>query len=451
MTTKPRAPVPDEQPTEADADGDDAAALPTSVYLVCNDAQGLRVRPLAEGQSVVVGRGAEAELRVESTRVSRRHARLTLRGGALVVEDLGSRNGTRVGNQLLRSASREVGSGSTIAVGPLEIVAARATAPLDDSAHPGEQPASPEGIIVADKAMVRLFAVVRRLAATTSAVLVVGETGAGKEVVAEQIHRLGPRADGPLVRLNCASIPENLLESELFGHERGAFTGADRRRVGHVQAAHGGTLLLDEIGEMPAALQAKLLRVLERRAITPVGASTEIAVDVRFLCATHRDLRREVAEGRFRQDLYYRVSTFTVEVPPLRERPAEILLLADLFARRLAHEAHVAPKGFTPDALATLRSHRWPGNVRELRNAIEHAMVMADGAPIARAHLPAEVRGDVAGGDEPMREKLSEVERLSIEAALAAEGGNQTRAAKRLGISRRALIYKIDKHGLRKP
>jgi transcriptional regulator with PAS, ATPase and Fis domain len=279
-----------------------------------------------------------------------------------------------------------------------------------------------------------------------------GETGVGKEVVAEQIHRQGPRAAGPFIRLNCGAVPETLLESELFGHERGAFTGADRRKAGYVEAAAGGTLFLDEVGELGSSMQIRLLRVLEDRRFMRVGGREEISVDVRIIAATNRDLEAEVERGRFRQDLYFRLSAFVVRVPPLRERPVEIELLAALFARQLAKRMNVAAPPLSPEALAALRRYHWPGNVRELRNAIEHAVVLAEGGSVGLEHLPDSVRkpGSQAGAATGMRSQIADMERKAITEALDAEDGNQTRAARRLGISRRALLYKLERLGLKR-
>jgi transcriptional regulator with PAS, ATPase and Fis domain len=430
------------------------------VYLVCRQDARLDVVPLAEGGELVVGR-TEGAIRVDSPRVSRRHAVFALRGGTLSVEDLGSRNGTRAGPAVLRSERRPLAGGDVVAVGPLVIVVARTDRDLAWSppVRPGgvdeqDDATGGEAIIVADAAMRALHKVVARLSATSTTVLITGETGTGKEVIADRLHAGSARAAGPFIRINCASLPEALLESELFGHERGAFTGADRRRIGHFEAAAGGTLLLDEIGELPLSLQAKLLRVIEHRTVVRLGSSEETALDVRILCATHRNLEQEVAAGRFRQDLFYRISTFTLEVPPLRERPTEVLLLADAFLRRLSAAAGRDPPVLSGEAAGRLQAHTWPGNVRELRNAMEHAIVMADGGVILPAHLPKNIWSvaSIASADAPappMRDALEDVERQAIVAALAAENGNRTRAAMRLGISRRALIYKMIKYSLR--
>ncbi len=315
----------------------------------------------------------------------------------------------------------------------------------------------PSGVCVADPAMMKVFRVARRVAKTDTTVLILGETGVGKEVLAEQVHRYSARASKPYVRLNCASLPETLLSSELFGHERGAFTGADRRKIGYFEAANGGTLLLDEIGELSLSMQVKLLRVLENRTVLRLGATNEIPVDVRVICATHRDLQADVEQGRFREDLYYRVSAFTLQVPPLRDRPTEIGLLAEIFLRDHGERMGMPAPRLSDEALAALTSHRWPGNVRELRNAIEHAFVMCDGDVIVPEHLPESTRApsdDQPGGEAAtsggVKDKLAQIERASILKALADENNNQTRAAKRLGLSRRALIYKMGKYDIKR-
>ncbi len=309
--------------------------------------------------------------------------------------------------------------------------------------------------IVIDPAMRRVYELAARIADSTMTVLIYGETGAGKELVAEAIHRGSSRRDKPFVKLNCAALPENLLESELFGYERGAFTGADRRKVGYFEAADGGTLFLDEIGEMPPALQAKLLRVLERKQIVRVGSTTELAVDTRVVVATHRDLDAAVRTGRFRQDLLFRIGGFTIAIPPLRDRPDEILPLAEHFIRQCATESGRSAPSLSPAARDALVGYSWPGNVRELRNAIERALVLG-GEVIGAADLPDRLLDDArrvrpVATASSVRGQLAEVERTAIVAALEADGHNQTRAARRLGLSRRALIYKMEKYGLKPP
>ncbi len=329
--------------------------------------------------------------------------------------------------------------------------------------RPPEDPVADLGeVVVADPKMARIHEHLRKVAEHSITVLVRGETGVGKEVIAGAIHAASDRRRGPLIRINCASLPETLLESELFGHERGAFTGADRRKTGYFEAAHGGTLFLDEIGEMTPALQAKLLRVLEQRRITRVGGVEEVEVDVRVICATHRDLEAECKQNTFRSDLYFRISAFTIVVPPLRDRPAEIEQLARSFLQQSATQLRRSPPALTAAALHALRRYSWPGNVRELRNAMERAMVLHIGGTIGLEDLPDSIREARAdgpnatspptateGGPLDIRAHLAQLERDAIASALDAVMGNQTEAAKQLGISRRTLIYRMEKHGLK--
>jgi DNA-binding NtrC family response regulator/pSer/pThr/pTyr-binding forkhead associated (FHA) protein len=311
-------------------------------------------------------------------------------------------------------------------------------------------------VIIGDPVMKQVYTLARQCAASSITVLVVGETGVGKEVVAEAVHRFSPRAEKAYVRLNCASLPESLLEAELFGYERGAFTGANRLKAGYFEAASGGTLFLDEIGELPESAQAKLLRALEQRRITRVGGTKEIAVDVRLVCATNRDLEAEMRRGRFREDLYFRISAFVIPVPPLRDRKAEIEPLAQQFCRELAVDSGQRVATITAPAMVAMLQHDWPGNVRELRNAIERAVVLSGGGSIEVEHLPDRLREGAitprSGGDavdHDVRRKVAEVERDSVQAALDESAGNQTHAARRLGISRFALIRLMEKHGMK--
>jgi DNA-binding NtrC family response regulator len=296
------------------------------------------------------------------------------------------------------------------------------------------------------------------VAPSNAPVLVTGESGTGKEVVARLIHLWSPRAAGPLIATNCAGLPETLIESELFGHAKGAFTGAERDRQGFFRAAHGGTLFLDEIGELPLHLQPKLLRALESSEITPVGSDTPVRIDARLVAATNRNLAEAVAEGRFRDDLYYRINVVELAVPPLSQRHDDVLPLARQFAAEFAG----SPVRLSPQAIQCLLSHTWPGNVRELRNAIQRACLLCRGDVILPEHLPPKVAGHcygaeprsaggVQGTDQRLvpgsggadAGRLSQVERATILATLEECHGNRTHAAKRLGISRRALIYKL--------
>jgi DNA-binding NtrC family response regulator len=359
----------------------------------------------------------------------------------------------------------------------------------------------PEPALARSPAMHDVHRLVERIAASDISVLVLGETGVGKERIAEALHRHSPRASRPLVRLNCAALSESLLESELFGHERGAFTGAQERKQGLLESAEGGTVFLDEVGDMPLPTQVKLLRVLEERKVRLVGGLKPIAIDVRFVAATNRDLEREIARGGFRQDLYFRLNGASVLIPPLRERPEEIHgLVARFIAEACARMRRAGVPACTVEALALLRSYPWPGNVRELRSVIERAVVLCDANAISLAHLPTEkmsahfarreltpppVQAGAAAQASPLaartpapvdppappvahpaaavpqalrgrlsrqvREELLAQERQRIVEALAACGGNQTEAAALLGMSRRTLISRIAEYGLPRP
>ncbi len=298
-------------------------------------------------------------------------------------------------------------------------------------------------------ALAALGPVIDRVAAGGINVLVVGETGVGKEVIAQQIHARSPRAGKPFLALNCAALSESLLESELFGHEKGAFTGAVQRKLGLLEAARGGTVFLDEIGEMPLALQAKLLRVLEQREVLRVGGLKPEPIDVRFVAATHRDLQREVADGRFRQDFYFRLNGISIAVPPLRDRRDEILLLAKRFVAEAASRARRSPPTLDAAAERALLAHPWPGNVRELKNVVERAVVLASGSTISPEHFHLE---PAAGKPGPSSPKAAEPdERQRILDALEQCAGNQTKAAKLLGFSLRTLVSRLDQYGIPRP
>jgi DNA-binding NtrC family response regulator len=301
-------------------------------------------------------------------------------------------------------------------------------------------PELPSWLVCESRAMRRVLETAAVVAPSSAPVLICGESGTGKEVVAQMIHRWSPRSAGPLVAANCAGLPESLVESELFGHAKGAFTGASETRQGLFRAASGGTLFFDEIGELPLHLQPKLLRALESGQITPVGSDAPVRVDTRLLAATNRDLGKEVLEGRFRDDLYYRINVIELVVPPLVQRQEDILPLA----RRFAAEFAGGPVRLSPQAVQCLLAHRWPGNVRELRNAIQRACLLCRGDVVLPEHLPPKVVALAAGGVAPATAgRLSQVERAAILATLDECSGNRTQAAKKLGISRRALIYKL--------
>ena len=304
-----------------------------------------------------------------------------------------------------------------------------------------EIPELPPGVVADSPAMRHLVKTIAIVAPSDAPVLILGPSGSGKEILAQLIHQWSPRASQPMIVANCAGWPESLIESELFGHIKGAFTGATENRKGVFRAADGGTLFLDEIGELPLHLQPKLLRALESGQVTPVGSDKPVTVDARLVAATNRDLRDAVSEGQFREDLYYRINVLELILPPLCERGEDILELA----RRFAAEFVGGPIRLSPQAVRCLMSHPWPGNVRELRNAIQLACLVCRGDVIMPEHLPPKI-GDRASGSDPQDPKaghLSQIERAAILSTLEECKGNRTQTAKKLGISRRGLIYKL--------
>jgi two-component system response regulator HydG len=302
--------------------------------------------------------------------------------------------------------------------------------------------------LVARSAAMRLVArAIERSAPSRTTVLITGESGTGKELVAEAIHAHSPRRTRPFVRLHCAALADNLLESELFGHERGAFTGAVARREGRFELADTGTLFLDEIGEIGPITQIKLLRVLQQRAFERVGGTQTVKVDVRILAATNRDLREEVRLGRFREDLFYRLDVINIDVPPLRARPEDVVPLAQHFLGRFAAENGKRVRGFTPSAMRRLESYPWPGNVRELENTVERAVVLAEGALIDEGQLPAPGMDAFRGSVHVPGMTLDDIERWAILTALDAAGGSTAGAAKLLGISVRKVQYRLQAYG----
>ena len=297
-------------------------------------------------------------------------------------------------------------------------------------------------IIGHSPAMGALLETVAQVAPTEATVLITGESGTGKELIAAAIHDNSLRRRGPLVKINCAAITETLLESELFGHEKGAFTGADRRKEGRIVHAHGGSLFLDEVGEMPLTMQVKLLRAIQEREVVRVGGQEPVAVDVRIIAATNRDLGQMISDGTFRQDLYYRLNVVGLHLPPLRERTVDIPLLASHFLKHFAEKNRKAIQGFTPAAMDRLIRHRWPGNVRELANAVERAVVLSRGAYLEEADFQ-EPSGPPPEAPPLPQGPLSELERQAILRTLEATGGNKSEAARRLGITRKTLHQKL--------
>ncbi len=309
-----------------------------------------------------------------------------------------------------------------------------------------------EGIIGSTPIMEELFDLIRQVAPTRSTVLIQGESGTGKELVANAIHRLSPRKNGPFVAVHCAALPQHLLESELFGHEKGAFTGAYERRIGRFELAQGGTLFLDEISEVEPAIQVKLLRALEERKFERVGGQTTIDADIRLVAATNKNLEEMVSKKQFREDLFYRLNVVSILLPPLRERKDDIPILAQHFLKEYAKENDKNIEGITPEAMNILMDYSWPGNVRELRNVIERMVVLARSPKLTVKDLPPNIRtASVSHNLHPIITKatsLEEANRQMIITALKMNNGNRTEAAKQLGISRRTLQRKLHEYGL---
>jgi two-component system NtrC family response regulator len=315
------------------------------------------------------------------------------------------------------------------------------------------------GLITRDPQLLRVARTVERVASSNATVMLLGESGTGKEVLAQGLHAASKRS-GRFVAINCAAIPENLLESELFGYEKGAFTGASKTTPGKIETAHGGTLMLDEIGDLPASLQAKLLRFLESRTIERLGGRSEIAIDVRVVCATHQDLKNQIRDGRFREDLYYRLAEIVVEIPPLRQRIGDAVLLAHAFLRRFAQEQRRPALMLSEDAMAAIEHHGWPGNVRELLNCIKRAAIMAEGervtaddlglsGPDGGAAQGTEAAAEGAASDLNLRAIRDAAERGAVLTALARANGNIVRAAELLCVSRPTLYDLMKRLGIK--
>ena len=438
------------------ADGRPEAPPPPGLVL----RWGREFRALGAGP-VCVGAHAGNEIVLDDRFVSSFHCRIQAREGRLVVRDLGSTNGTRVDG--MRVSEAELGVGSVVQVGGQQLAVDR------------EQPRKPvalPGLISRDPALAPLLELLRRAAPSLLPVTLLGESGTGKEVAARAVHDLSPRAHGPFVAVNCGAIAHELAEAELFGHEKGSFTGAVASAPGAFGAADGGTLFLDEIGDLPLGLQVKLLRALEAGEVKPVGAPRARTIDVRIVCATHHDLRARVREGTFREDLYYRLRGVTVELPPLRARPHDILPLAEHFLAAAATDG--LQRGFAPDARAALLAHAWPGNARELRHTVHLAVLLSD-SPLIRgsairfdggpawqprcAEEPLDLPScaPAAAPAQPFSAEvldlrgrtLASLEEAAIRAAHDRHLGNRRGMAEELGIARSSLIRKLDLLGLR--
>lgn len=429
--------------------------LPRALLLLYHNGAATHVR-LDAGTPVIIGRDAGANIVLHDTSLSRSHARVTFDGQrAVVIEDLGSTNGTILRGHNLNKPTAVMHGAEIYFGGVLGIVHIPSARPSSPLAFDGTQQAQVDRDIVMNApAMKRVFDLIQSYARAIAPVVIGGETGTGKEEIAKLIHCSGPRKDKPFVVLNCAAIPPHLLESMLFGHEKGAFTGASAQAKGFFEEAHGGTLLLDEIAELTLPAQAALLRVLETKRVARVGSAREFELDFRLIAATWRNLETMCAQGSFRQDLLHRIRVLTIEVPPLRERREDIPTLVGRFLQRAnnANGRHV--QGINDDALQMLMRYHWPGNIRELRNWIERAVVVAQGERIQLSDLPTyvEVKPLTAQAAKPARSGLKTnpdaVLREMIEEALRQTGGNNAAAAAQLGISLRTLQRYLKQLGL---
>jgi two-component system response regulator AtoC len=464
-------------------------AASRGLHLVVFHKDGVKVFRVPRDRTITVGRSDECEVQVEVLLLSRKHFTV-LEGTPPLVRDLKSANGTKVdGKKITPDTPTPLEVGNLIEAGGIffmlrdhdphgEFSAQPVAAGDAQTAAPGTLPV----VVVEDPAMTRLHELVDLVARSNISVLVVGETGVGKEVISAAVHQRSPRADKPYVRLNCAALPETLLESELFGYEKGAFTGATQAKQGLIESAHGGSFFLDEIGEMPLATQSKLLRVLENGELMRLGALKPRSVDVRFIAATNRNIGALVAKGTFRRDLYFRLNGITIPIPPLRERAAEIPALAKLFLNRAAKRVGRSAPSIATDVLEALQQHSWPGNIRELRNVMDRAMTLCRDDTVRSEHLildpevpdfteentlggarnstfPQPVSHDTlappAASPEKPRGRLlrmdADAERKIIIEALEQAGGNQSKASEILGVSRRTLINRLDEYGLKRP
>lgn len=447
------------------SDRDDA---PLCLIAVSEDA--VVVKELPKGGELVIGRDGTADLQLPHPEVSRRHARLLV-GPIQRLEDLESANGTLLRGQRLESGLPQLFEpGDAAIIGPFLLSLQKRRVPLAREAPEPRARARDGRYVFRSAAMRAVLDRIDKVARGQISVLLLGETGVGKEVLAEEVHRRSNRSSGPLVRVNCAAISPQLVESELFGHERGAFTGAEAAKAGLLEAANEGTLFLDEVGELPEAVQAKFLRVLEQREVTRVGSTRSRKVDVRVVAATNRDLARASQQGQFRQDLFFRLSGISIRIPPLRDRREEIMPLAESFAARFGLELGLPITRFSDGARRWLETHAWPGNVRELRNRVERAVLLQQDGEIEVEHLydenetlestassvpvaaPSVAPPPTAGAD-PVGEHDAAWHRRREEilAAIAASGGNQTLAADRLGVNRKTLGRQLDKYQIPRP
>jgi DNA-binding NtrC family response regulator len=491
------------------------ARAPSFKLVVCT-ADSVRSVTLVRGKTYTIGRDRTNDIVVAHDSVSRRHACVTV-DREPELEDAGSRNGTRVNGRLAGTGERiPLRAGTIIHIGPSTVFVLDEASPDDHSLRgpssssgfrvapkvEPDDPGLPAGLVLKDERMIALYRGVRVIAKSDIPVLILGETGVGKELLAQSINAMSERRDQAFVRFNSAALPESLVESELFGYARGAFTGADKAKLGLFDAANGGTLFLDEVAELSLQTQAKLLRVIETGELFRVGASVPTKVDVRVISATNRDLPALIALGQFRADLFYRLNGVTVNIPPLRDRAADIPPLIEWFGVTSSRKAGRPPPEFSESAMAALCSHRWPGNARELKNVVERAVLVAPHGRIEIDHLQLKIEpNDWAGVDlhaetkltvspqapgsrttqtrhsaarrpahpgteldgdhddrvssdelaDKLRRELARKERDRIVEALSSTGGNQVMAARLLGISRRTLINRLDSFGISRP
>ncbi len=431
-------------------------------------------------KEIRIGRGHEADLQLPDRSVSRLHARIYRVGNRYFLADLGSRNGTHANGKPVTQLPLD--DGQTFQVGPYRIhflwpegpspsgeeptVAPGTAAPASAAsfsvapqpqtaprraASSHEAESASFGMVGGSPPMRKLVETVRRVGASDAAVLIEGETGSGKELVARGLHDVSDRRDRPFIVVNCGAISPELIESELFGHERGSFTGATAQRKGAFELAHNGTIFLDEIGELPYTLQPKLLRALEQKEIKRVGGNETLSADARVLAATNRNLKEEVAKKAFREDLYFRVGAISVAVPPLRDRREDIAPLSRHFLAGMGVRSPRPLPALSPAALDALISHDWPGNVRELRNAIQRAVVMAEGQELSAADFSFLRESSKSASDQETPEGLTrweQAERTNILAELSRQGGNKTRTARVLGIAKSTLFEKLKKYGI---
>jgi transcriptional regulator with GAF, ATPase, and Fis domain len=446
--------------------------------LLVNCASGVYLVPLGAKRDVVLGRDPTCDVIVTDGSVSRRHARLTL-GKETLLEDLGSKNGTTVnGSRLAVGRGVAIAHGKEFKLGTASLVLQGAQSHKSPPPpSPDETPSETEGVIVEDPATKNAYALLDVFAPSPLCVLILGETGVGKELYAEAVHRRSTRAGHPFLQINCAALPESLLEAELFGYEKGAFTGASQAKPGLFEVANGGSVFLDEIGEVSLVTQAKLLRVLENGQFMRLGSVKPRTTDVRIIAATNRDLQQLVLQGRFRADLFYRINGVSVTLPALRARIGDIAPLSHHFLRRAARASGKAAPMLTANAIAALERYEWPGNVRELRNVIERTSLlcadtldvehlrravpeafarqpsraparMASSPPAAAVTVPT---SDMGGNLAALRDEWKTQEAQKIVDALTAAAWNQGAAAKALGISRHTLIRRMEEYGLARP